>query len=90
MEIVAIYSLGLGLCVLFSMLLLGILDGTKVADDFIQELGVEIDQIIATMSLLWPLTIVATIIFAVGYCLHALYVVIRAVIATVKVKIKNA
>ena len=90
MGIVVIYLLGLAVGGLFSMLLLGMLHGTKVVDDFIQGLGVEIDQIIATMSLLWPLTVVATIIVAVGYCLHSLYVVIRAVIAIVKVKIKNA
>lgn len=81
MGIVVVYLLGVAVGGLLSMLLLGMLHGTKVVDDFIQELDVEIDQIIATMSLLWPLTVVATIIIAVGYCLHSLYVVVKALIS---------
>lgn len=81
MGIVLVYLLGVAVGGLLSTLLLGMLHGTKVVDDFIQELGVEIDQIIATMSLLWPLTVVATIIVAVGYRLHSLYVVVKALIS---------
>lgn len=86
MGIVLVYLLGVAVGGLLSVFLLGMLQDTKVVDDFIQELGVEIGQIIATMSLLWPLTIVATIIVAVGYYLHSLYVVIKALIITVRSK----
>lgn len=52
--------------------------------------GVTEGQVLLVCCTFWPISVPLLIVFVAGYAFYSLYVVIRAVIAIVKVKIKNA
>ena len=84
MDIVMFYMGGVAMGILFSLFLWVMVHDTKVVGNFIQKTGVSEDQIITTMTLLWPITITTAFVLVTGYSLHSLYVVIKALIGIVR------
>ena len=77
MGVFIIYLLGLAVGGIFSVMLHAFLSEYQRFRDFERELNVSEGQIIATMAVLWPVTVVVTFAIAFGFFVHSVYVVFK-------------
>jgi len=79
-----IYLFGVVFGGIFSMGLYILLSDYKQFQNFKRELDVSAGQIIATMTVFWPLTILSVAVLSIGFSVHSVYAIFKNLIKMYK------
>jgi len=79
-----IYLFGVAVGGLFSSMFYVLLSEYQRFRDFERELNVSEGQIIATMSVFWPLTMLSVVVLSVGFSVHSVYAIFKNLIKMYK------
>lgn len=84
MVVFIIYLLGVAIGGLFSIMLYTLLSEYQRFRDFERELDVSEGQIIITMTVFWPLTMLSVVVLSVGFSVHSVYAIFKNLIKMYK------
>ena len=77
MVVFIIYLIGVAVGGLFSIMLYTLLSEYQRLRDFERELNVSEEQIIVTMSVFWPLTMLLIVVLSIGFSVHSMYAIFK-------------
>lgn len=77
MTVFITYLLGVGVGGIFTILFHALLSEYQWFRDFERELNVTEGQIIATMAVFWPLTMLTIVVLSIGFFVHSVYTVFK-------------
>ena len=80
MTVFIIYLLGVAVGGIFSSMFYVLLSEYQRFRDFERELDVSEGQIIITMAVFWPLTMLSAAVLSIGFSVHSVYAVVKNLI----------
>lgn len=84
MSYVIAYMFGIAIGGLISLLACAILIDNRVVNDFIDDSGIDANQLPVASAVLWPISMPLLAIAAACYCVYSVYVVGKGLIQYIK------